>query len=503
MFKKLFFIFVLLFSCLNAKDVLVVGVENETERLNPLYDEDHNVMLGLVFNGLFSYRNDTLEKDLVKDVKKDGLVYTFTLRDDVYFHDGAKLSSDDVIYTLNLARDEKLNSEVLGNFLDIKEISKIDDLSFKVTLKHPYPSFYEVLSLGIMPKHIVEKIGLDEFDKHPVGTGPYKFVERKSGEYIKLVANDKFYKHKAHIKEVILKFIQDPNLVALELENNKLDISIVAPIFLDKLAKNNKVNYQIMPSNDYRALMFNMKKFPNKDFRKAIDLAICKEDLVKGILNNLGSVANNPIEKQVKTDIAYSTCNKDLAKQKLVDLGYTLKNNKFYDKDGKALSFDIYTFNFDLLRTQMAYYIKQELDKVGISARVFAKEHGSFEIDKVDSFLIGWGSVYGADFYTYRVFSKEYDVETNENGLNYNHYDDAEVSKYLNLARITDNEKEKNEYYTKAMLALKDNPPYIFLAYIDYVIAFNKNLKGVKNHALGHHGNGYLYGIEDFYYEDK
>lgn len=502
MFKKLFLVFALLFSILNAKDTLVVGVENETERLNPLYDEDHNIMLGLVFNGLFSYKNDKLEYDLIKNVEKNGLEYTFTLRDDVYFHDGVKLSSDDVIYTFSLARDEKLNPEVLGNFLDIKDVSKIDDLKFKITLKHPYPSFYEVLSLGIMPKHIVEKIGLDEFDKHPVGTGPYKFVERKSGEYIKLIAHDKFHKHPAKIKEVILKFVQDPNLVALELETNKLDISIIAPLFLDKLSKNKNLKYEIMPSTDYRALMFNMKKFPNKDLRKAISLAICKDDLVKGILNNLGSVANNPIQKQVKLDINYETCNKDLAKQILVDLGYELKNGKFYDKSGKPLSFDIYTFNFDLLRTQMAYYIKQELDKLGINAKVFAKEHGSFEIDKVDSFLIGWGSVYGADFYTYRVFSKEYDVETNENGLNYNHYDDSEVSKYLSLARTTDDEKLKSEYYTKAMLALKDNPPYVFLAYIDYVIAYNKNLKGIKNHTLGHHGNGYLYGIEDFYFED-
>lgn len=502
MFKKLFLVFVLLFSVLNAKNTLVVGVENETQRLNPLYDEDHNVMLGLVFNGLFSYKNDKLEKDLIKDVEKNGLEYTFTLRDDIYFHDGVKLSSDDVIYTLNLARDEKLNPEVLGNFLDIKEINKIDDLKFKITLKHPYPSFYEVLSLGIMPKHIVEKIGLDEFDKHPVGTGPYKFVERKAGEYIKLIAHDKFYKHPAKIKEVILKFIKDPNLVAIELENNKLDISIVAPLFLAKLSQNKNLAYEIMPSNDYRALMFNMKKFQNKELRKAIDLAICKDDLVKGILNNLGSVANNPIQKQVNLDIKYEGCNKDLAKQMLIDLGYTFKDNKFYDKDNKPLSFDIYTFNFDLLRTQMAYYIKQELDKVGISAKVFAKEHGSFDIDKVDSFLIGWGSVYGADFYTHRVFSKEYDVEINENGLNYNHYSDDEVSKYLNLARTTDDENLKKDYYTKAMLALKDNPPYVFLAYIDYVVAYNKNLKGVKKHTLGHHGNGYLYGIEDFYFKD-
>lgn len=499
MFKKVFLCFVFLLSSVYAKDTLVVGVENETQRLNPLYDEDHNVMLGLVYSGLFSYKNDKLEYELIKNVEKNGLEYTFTLKDNVYFHDGVKMTSDDVVYTLSLARDEKLNSEVMGNFLDIKDVKKIDDKKFKITLKNPYPSFYEVLSLGIMPKHIVEKIGLDEFDKHPVGTGPYKFVERKAGEYIKLEAYDKFYKSPAKIKNVILKFIQDPNLVAYELENKKLDISIVAPIFVEKLAKNKNISYEIMPSNDYRALMFNMEKFPNKDFRKAIDMAICKEDIVKGILKNQGSIAYNPIQKQVKTDVKYEKCDKKQAQKMLKDLGYTYKNGVFYDGN-KPLSFDIYTFNFDLLRTQMAYYIKQELDSIGIKANVYAKEHGSFKIDKVDSFLIGWGSVYGADFYTYRVFSKEYDVATNENGLNYNHYDDANVAKYLNLARTTEDEKSKKDYYTKAMQGLKDNPPYVFLAYIDYVIAFNKDLKGVKNHTLGHHGNGYLYGIEDFYF---
>lgn len=131
-------------------------------------------------------------------------------------------------------------------------------------------------------------------------------------------------------------------------------------------------------------------------------------------------------------------------------------------------------------------------------AKAYAKPRTAFSISEVDSFIIGWGSPFDPDFHTYRIFGGFADVSINENGWNFNHYKDANVDLALKNARYTKDAELRKKYYKEFLKALHENPPYIFIAYLDYPLVFNKKISGIKTQILGHHGAGFLWNIREW-----
>ena len=133
--KILLSLFILL--PLIAKDSIVIAVENEPTRLNPVFSEDHDSVLALIFSGLTRFNDDmSLEPDLAKSwtISKDRLVYEFELRNDVFWHDGVKFSAKDVEFTLNTLLDKKLLAPSKDNFKDIKKVEVLSDTKVRITL---------------------------------------------------------------------------------------------------------------------------------------------------------------------------------------------------------------------------------------------------------------------------------------------------------------------------------------------------------------------------------
>ncbi|AKT90321.1 dipeptide/oligopeptide/nickel ABC transporter, periplasmic substrate-binding protein [Campylobacter ureolyticus RIGS 9880] len=509
--KHIFKLFLLISFVLNfalAKDVLVVGIENESSRLNPLYDEDHDPALSLLFSGLTRHDENTkVTPDLAKswEVSKDGLTYIFDLRDDAYWHDGVKFTAQDVKFTIESAKDKKLNAPAISNYEMVKDVEILGDYKIKVTLDTPFPPFLDALSFGILPKHLLEgkDIATYQFNDNPIGTGPYKFVNWKKGESIEFVANDKFYKGTPKIKKVFLKVVPDANVRLMQLKSGELDAGLIDFSGVE-MAKNSKnLNILKFKSADYRALMFNYNNevLKDRDVRVALNYFIDKNDMVKTLLHTHGSVANNPIQNYIQSDKVYEF-NPKKGDEILTKAGWKKNKKGIYEKDGKTLSFEIYSFNSDPLRVAMSKVISSELNKYGVDAKAFAKPKTAFKISKVDSFLIGWGSPFDPDFHTYRIFGGFADSDINENGWNYSHYKDAKVDEALKKARSTGDLEERKTYYKEFLDALYENPPYIFIAYLDYNLAYNKNLTGIKTQILGHHGAGFLWNLEEWNFKN-
>lgn len=512
--KHIFKIFLILsfifnFALANAKkDTLIVGIENESSRLNPLYDEDHDPTLSLLFSGLTKHDENTkVTPDLAKswEISGDGLTYIFTLRDDVLWHDGVKFTAQDVKFTIESAKDKKLNAPALVNYEMVKDVEILDDYKVKITLDTPFPPFLDALSFGVLPKHLLDgkDIDSDKFNENPVGTGPYKFVNWKKGENIEFVANEKYYKGTPNIKKVFLKLVGDANVRLMQLKSGELDAALIDFSGVNLAKKSKNLNILKFKSADYRALMFNFNHeiLKDKDIRIALNYFINKEKIVKTLLHEQGSVANNPIENFIKSDKVYEFDPKK-GDEILTKIGWKKNKNGIYEKDGKTLSFDIYSFNSDPLRVAMAKIISSELNKYGVDAKAYAKPKTAFKIADVDSFVIGWGSPFDADFHTYRIFGSFADSDINENGWNYSHYKDAKADEALKKARSSAKWEEREVYYKEFLDALYENPPYIFVAYLDYNLAYNKNLTGIKTQILGHHGAGFLWNLEEWKFKN-
>ncbi len=510
-FKILILSLLFLSTAFGAKipqDTIIVGIEAETPRINPLYDEDHDPTLSLVFSGLTTHdENSNLVPELATSwkVSEDGKVYEFVLREDVLWHDGVKFGPEDVKFTIEAAKDEKLNAPAISNYEMVKSVEVTSPNSVKITLSEPFPPFLDTLSFGMLPKHILEgkDINSDEFNNKPIGTGAYKVTEWKKGEYIKFVANDKFYKGAPKTKNIFLKVLADANIRLLQLKSGEIDAALIDPSGVKSVEKSKTLKVLRFASADYRALMFNMNDelFKDKNVRKAINYAVDKSSFVNVLLHGYGFEAHNPIQiSWANSDDKGLMFKYDPKKadELLKQSGWSKNKKGFYEKDGKILGFEILAFNTDPLRVSLAKALSSELVKFGIDAKAYGKPKTAFEISKVQSFVIGWGSPFDPDFHTYRIFGSFADVDKNENGWNYSHYSDENVDKALKSARSTQNMDERKKFYKEFLKAIHDNPPFVFIAYLDFPLVYNNEISGIKTRNLGHHGAGFLWNIHEW-----
>jgi peptide/nickel transport system substrate-binding protein len=159
------------------------GIVGSPRFINPVLaisDLDHDLSV-LIYSGLMKDGpSNSLTTDLAKsyEISSDGLTYTFTLKDNIYFHDGTKVTTDDVEFTINKIQDSTIKSPRRPAFYDVT-VEKINDKQIKFILKKPYSPFLENLTVGILPKYLWNNLNSDEFplsqyNLEPVGSGPYE-----------------------------------------------------------------------------------------------------------------------------------------------------------------------------------------------------------------------------------------------------------------------------------------------------------------------------------------
>lgn len=479
------------------KDTIIVAVENQASQINPLFMDDHDASIGLIFSGLVRFDEDMKVKpDLAKSwqISKNGLIYSFELRDDVLWHDGAKFSAKDVEFTLNAINNPKFNSLIRANFEMIKEIKVLDDTHLQITLKEPFAPFLEALSAGILPRHILENENLNtsKFNQKPIGTGPFKFDVWKKGQYLSLKANENYHLGRVQSPKIVLKNINDPTIAAIELKNSSIDVALVGFESFEGFKNDEKFKVIIAKSADYRALMYNFNNplFKEKAVREALNYAVDKKAIVKNLLHSLGSKAHQPLQNSWASPKNYAKTeyNPKKASEILAKAGWKKNAQGVLEKNGVKLEFDAYAMSNDPLRVALVKFLASEFGKIGVKLNIFAKVSGSFDYTKVDSFLVGWGSPYEPDFHTFRVFESSQDEV-----WNFGHYKNAKVDEALKKARSTLDEKARKAYYADFVRALQDEPPFLFLVYLDFPLVHHKDIRGVKPQILGHHGVGFTW----------
>lgn len=501
----LFFAFFL--HAKTPKDTLIIGVESEVAKINPAYSEDHDAAVALVFSGLVRMdENMQPQPDLAKawSVSEDGLEYVFDLREDVLWHDGKKFSAADVKFSIEAFKNPQTNASIYVNFEDVKGLEILNDYKIKITLKQPFPAFLDALSVGILPKHLLENEDLNTapFNQNPIGTGPFKFEKWKKGEYVSFVANENYHLARVASKRLILKSISDFNVAAVELKGGKIDAALIEPALLKNFEKDPQFKILHEKSADYRALMFNLnnKFFKDKRVRLALNHAVNKQEIADKILHGYGFAAWHPLQNSwaAPQDFKGPAYDAARAEQLLREAGFVKNPSGFYEKDGKALEFEMYAFSSDPLRVSLAGILQNEFKKIGVQTKVIVKPAGSFDLSKVDSFLIGWGSPLDPDFHTFRVFASSQDSALNPQGWNFGHYQDERVDEALLKARNSLGQEERKGHYANFIRALQENPPFLFIAYLDFALVYDAALQGVKPHILGHHGVGFTWNVHEW-----
>ncbi|MDR3280288.1 MAG: ABC transporter substrate-binding protein [Synergistaceae bacterium] len=249
----------------------------------------------------------------------DDYTMRFTLRQDVYFHNGEHFTAEDVIYTLKRATTSPASKSLLTPF-DAENSKIIDDYTVEIKLKSKFAAALAYLGnqrCYIVNQKAVEEYG-DKFGRNPVGTGPYKFISWNVGDRIVMEANEKYWGKQPPIQRAEFRFITDSGIMAIELEAGELDfIYVVGSEDYERLNDAPDINVFVGPGFTHESLYFNMKAemYADVKVRMALTYALDVPALVKAVFGDLAKPADSVFSSTIfghtvigprKRDVAYA-----------------------------------------------------------------------------------------------------------------------------------------------------------------------------------------------------
>lgn len=476
------------------------GIIGQIQYLNPLLSLSNNVdtdINTLIYSSLFEYNKRVLTPSLVSSyaISDDQKTYTFKLKNNLYWHDGVKLTSDDVIFTMKTAQNPNYKSPLFVTFKDVKT-EKIDDLNFSFTLSETYSPFLNSLTFGILPKHIWQDISyaqfpLSEYNLKPVGTGPYKFktLSKSKEGFIKsytIESNDNYFKKKPYIKELTFKFLADTQEAIETIQDKKTNgINFLNQNELvDSNTKNINVNNFSLPQ--YTALFFNSSLnalLKDSYIRKALTIGTNKNEIIKDVFNNNAEKAETIFFKNM---IGYDPEFKDydFNPSGAVEL---LENNN-WKRDAttgimmngdKKLEFTLTTVtNKD--SQLVAEEIKQQWEKLGIKLNIQYIDQDSIKEDVLkprNYEILLYGEILGG---LSDPFPFWHSSQIKNPGLNLSLYNNKEVDQAIEKARKTTNKDEIQDLYKFIQGKIKDDMPAVFLFNPNYNYVTTKNVNVIN-----------------------
>jgi len=298
----IFFVLVLIVAACpaNAADkVMNYRQESDVNNADPNYrtlTAEHN-LYRQIYEPLYFFNHNTgnNEPRLAESYKisDDGLMYTFTIKKGVLFHDGVEVKAEDVAFTAKMAAESTYIGSTVASF---KEAKVVDDYTVEIHLKEPFASFLEnVTQLYVLPKAYYEKVGADGFKENPIGCGAYKLKERQTGAFILLEAFENYYRGAAPIKNVNMMVMTDATAAAVALETGEVNLM--------EISSANYAQFKAMPtvtvietsSPHITCIHMNTEvpPFDNVLVRQAVNYAVDRQFMVDVAMDGLGTPSSN------------------------------------------------------------------------------------------------------------------------------------------------------------------------------------------------------------------
>lgn len=356
------------------KTDLVIAVDADVDTLHPTDFSTTTEMnvLNQIYDTLMYLNPDGTHEPEPRiaesyEISEDGLDYTFHLRDDVTFHDGTPLTAEDVVFSIELYKA----SEYQGSQISmLSSVEATDDYTVVCHLDTPYAPFLGgILSPNICSKAYYEA-DPDAFVKNPIGSGPYKFVERSVGSNLVLEANEDYYRGAPALKNVRFEVIPDAATKAIALQTGEIGFAEIDSSVLAQLEANPAITVTEVPTSSFCYISMNLEKEPFNDVkvRQAINYAVNRENLVAVCYDGEAEVNSNICAKNrngYSEDQLQYTYDPDKAKALLEEAGLTTP----YDL-GEILVAEKYS--------NLATVVQNDLKAVGLDVTISVKEFNSY-----------------------------------------------------------------------------------------------------------------------------
>jgi peptide/nickel transport system substrate-binding protein len=464
----------------NQGGTLTVVRLSDATKLDPHFITDipsANIVYQKVYQGLVVPDKDFKIQPLLAEewTVVNDTTWEFKLRDDVTFHDGTPFNAEAVKATFDRLLDPNTGSPQRTKFEMITEVKVIDEYTVQLLLAYPYAPLLSILASQegsiISPKALAENP--EKLAEHPVGTGPFVFGEWKSGQEISLKKNEDYWGKKPNIDGVVFKVVPEDATRLAMIETGEAHINDQVPVTeIDRIEASETMGLYRTEGLAVEYVGFNTKKKPLDDVkvRKAISYAIEREAIIKGVYNNVGTLANVAMSPKV---YGHS--------EKVKPYDYDLNEaKKLLNEAGYENGLELSLLTSDRKeRINMAEVIQSQLKGIGVNVEIQVMEYGAYiemvNNGKHDLFIGGWGNATGdGDYNQYNLF------HTASQGPAGNHffYSNPEVDEKIEAARQETDEAKRLKLYEEVMQIEMDEAVYIPIRNYEHMAAHSKNVSG-------------------------
>lgn len=494
----------------------VEGVVGDPQYLNPLLsalsDVDSDIV-HLVFSSLFQYNGaQELQPDLVTEhtVSDDQLTYTFTVRQDVKWHDSEPLTVDDILFTIQSIQDPVFQSPLQSGLAGVTA-TRIDDTHFSLKLTEPYAPFLSTLTFGIIPQHLWydvpgQNVRYTELNTRPIGSGPYEFQEfvrdnNGASKSLTLHANEDYYGTHPYIPTVQFQFFPDVATAVDALAAEKISgLGFIPVENLAELKKDRKdLHLATLKIPQYTALFFNETTnaaLKNDAVRLALAYAVNRDELIEQVFNSAAEPIFTPILPGYlgyNPEVDKHLTNIDESIKTLEDGGWKFPEGVAADqtidadhpyvpraKNDVKLEFTVSTV--DSIEYQKTLELLQKsFYQIGakMNIAIFSPEDIQNEVIKPRKYEgLLFSEIVGTDPDPYPFWHSS---QQKHPGLALSIFRDREVDKLLEEARKTNNAEERRIKYLHIQNNLASEVPAIFLYNALYTYAISDRVFGVTD----------------------
>ncbi len=430
------------FAYAASKDRVIVYNASNMDNLHPydhssgaIYGQWQHIMEPLVE---FSYSQAKFIGRLAESWEFRGKEWEFKLRKGVKFHDGSPLTSADVAFSIDRMKNDKRSLQ-RRSFRNVQEVQTPDDNTVVVITKKPSVTFLSrgVRNRFIMSKTVADKYGKD-VDKHPTGTGPYKFVSFKRDGDLVLTRNDDYWGKKPAIKELVWRKVVEVNSRMAGLQAGQCDVMDRVPVHeVERVNRHSRVSVRSVPGLRiyFFALNVNFKPWDNKLVRQAANYCVDAHSIVKNIFDGNGEVLQGPVGPRVygyNPNVKRYPYDPKKAKELLARAGYPNGVDvKLHFSPGK--------YSND---TELVQVVASQMSKGGFRVEIVPQEWVVFwgrdgvNGGKSPFYYIGRGSVLDADTPLYQYFRTGGSKRTNFSHAGFDALVDAEQAEPDDAKRL-------------------------------------------------------------------
>jgi glutathione transport system substrate-binding protein len=471
-----------------AKDV-VFAVASTFTTTDP-YDANDTLSQAMAksfYEGLFGFDKDMKLIPVLADsytVSPDGLVYTIKLKQGIKFHDGTDFNAAAVKANLDRVTnpDNKLKRYSLYNNIGKTEV--VDPYTARITLKTPFSAFVNQLAhpSGVM----ISPAALAKYGKdiafNPVGTGPFKFVEWKATDHLKVAKFDGYWKKGyPKVDSITWKPVVDNNSRAAMMQTGEAHFTFPVPYEVAEVLKSKpELDVVAAPSIVLRYLSMNtqQKPFDNLKVRQAIAYAINKDAVAKVAFSGYAAPAEGVAPQGVEYAVKLGPWPYDVAKAKqlLAEAGYP-----------NGFEVELWSAYNHTTAQKVTQVLQQQLQQIGIRTKITLLEAGQ-RVEKVESwqdpktapvrlYYVGWSSSTGEADWALRPLL--YGESWPPRLFNTAYYKNDKVDAAIKGAQLTTNSAEKAKLYKEAQEQIWADAPWAPLVTERLLSANNKKLSGV------------------------